>query len=179
MKLTFKMTGEEYFLGWKYKLKKGKLTENNSIKTLLLALIVLVCAVIFKFDYYMFFFIATLVVIAVLEKQTEKRAVIREFERSPILNSNHTIKLYDEGLEVINGYEKVFSPWKNVFAVQIDSTYIKILPTFRKGIIVINKDKYAGNELSEIIDTLRSNVNVEEVNKWLIGLDIHLMSRII
>lgn len=47
-----------------------------------------------------------------------KNSVMNDFQRSPILNEENTIRIYDEGLELIGSFEKVYAPWKSVYAVK-------------------------------------------------------------
>ena len=70
--------------------------------------------------------------------------------------------IYDEGVELINSYEKVFAPWQSIFAVKETPEYIIILLSFSKGMAVINKQRYAGNELDSVIGTIKSKVPIEE-----------------
>ena len=92
----------------------------------------------------------------------EKKSVIRQYEYSPIFSGEQTVRIFDEGVELINSYEKVFAPWQSVFAVMETPKYIKILPTFCKGIAVISKERYGGEELDGIMNALRSHIIVEE-----------------
>lgn len=162
MKLTFKMTGEEYYLGWKYKRKKGSLNSHALLISIIFAAVLIAISVLLKIDYYLYFFAGLIIVIGFLGVFTEKKAVIREYEYSPILSKEQTVRIFDDGIELINSYEKVFAPWQSVFAVMETPKYIKILPTFCKGIAVISKERYKSDELDNIIDAVRAHIKVEE-----------------
>lgn len=162
MKLTFKMTGEEYYLGWKYKRKKGSLNSHAPLISIIFAAVLIAISVLLKIDYYLYFFAGLIIVIGFLGVFTEKKAVIREYEYSPILSKEQTVRIFDDGIELINSYEKVFAPWQSVFAVMETPKYIKILPTFCKGIAVISKERYKSDELDNIIDAVRAHIKVEE-----------------
>ena len=162
MKLTFKMTGEEYYLGWKYKRKKGSLNRHTAVLSIALAIILVVMSIVLKVDYYSYLFAGLLIITGVSGVYMEKKSVIRQYEYSPIHSGEQTVRIFDEGIELINSYEKVFTPWQSVFAVMETPKYIKILPTFCKGIAVISKERYSGDELESIINTLRAHVKVEE-----------------
>lgn len=165
MKLTFKMTGEEYYLGWKYKRAKGSLNSHAALISIIFALTLIVISVFLKIDYYLYFFAGLIIVIGILGIFMEKKSVIREYEYSPILSTEQTVRIFDEGIELINSYEKVFAPWQSVFAVMETPKYIKILPTFCKGIAVISKERYKSDELDSIMNAVRLHVKVEEGRK--------------
>ncbi len=84
-----------------------------------------------------------------------KNSVMNDFQRSPILNEENTIRIYDEGLELIGSFEKVYAPWKSVYAVKETKKELIILPTLSRGVAVISKERYK-NELEEIIKILKS-----------------------
>lgn len=165
MKLTFKMTGEEYYLGWKYKRAKGSINKRTPLLSIILAIILIVISIILKVDYYSYIFAVLLIVTGIFGVYMEKKSVIRQYEYSPIFSGEQTVRIFDEGIELINSYEKVFTPWQSVFAVMETPKYIKILPTFCKGIAVISKDRYRGEELDGIINAVRAHVRVEEGRK--------------
>lgn len=161
MKFTFKMTAEEYYSGWKYKNKKASLNQYYLPKSIILALIVIVFSVIVKV-YYGCVFAVILLLMGIFMDNFQKKSVVRNFLSSPILCTEQTIRTFDEGIELINGYEKIFAPWKSVFAVQETEKYIKILPTFSKGIAVISKERYSSSELDSLMRIISSHVKVEE-----------------
>ncbi|MGN1203257.1 MAG: hypothetical protein ACI4RF_08160 [Eubacterium sp.] len=165
MKLTFKMTGEEYYSAWKYKRKKGMLNQHLALKSIILAVIIIVFSVIFKIEYFAYILAGMLIITGFLGSNMEKKSVINEFRISPIQSGEHTIRIYDEGIELINSYEKMFVPWQSIFAVKETPANIQILPTFRKGIAVISKERYGGSELEQIIKAVKSHVKVEEGKK--------------
>lgn len=165
MKLTFKMTGEEYYRGWKYKCKKGSINKKNWIFTVILTVITVILIIVLKAGIMMYMLAALLLLSAVFYNVWEKRSVINQFNCSPINSSEHTISIYEDGVELINSYEKVFVSWQSVFAVRQTPEYMIILPSFSKGIAVINKQRYAGNELDRIINIIKAKVNIEEDKK--------------
>lgn len=165
MKLTFKMTGEEYYLGWKYKRAKGSLNNRSTLITIIFITALIVISIFFKIDYYIYFFAGLMIVFTLLGVYAEKKTVIREYEYSPVLNGEQTVRIFDEGIELINSYEKVFSPWQSIFAVMETPKYVKILPSFCKGIAVISKERYKSVELDEILNAIRSHIKVEEGKK--------------
>ncbi len=162
MKLTFKMTGEEYYRAWKYKCKKGSMNNQNWIFSVILAIITVIFIVVMKTGIMLYMLAGILLFTAVFYKMSEKRSVINQFNYSPINNGDHTVAIYDEGVELINSYEKVFAPWQSIFAVKETPEYIIILLSFSKGMAVINKQRYSGDELNSIISTIKSKVRIEE-----------------
>lgn len=159
------MTGEEYYAGWKYKTKKGSLDRHFLLRSAISAALVVIFAVICKAEFYVYLLAVMLLIMGIVGESSNKKAVIREFEYSPVLSGEHTLRIYDEGIELINSYEKVFAPWQSVFAVEETPEYIKILPAFCKGIAVISKERYAGEELDGIIRAIKANIRIEEGKK--------------
>jgi hypothetical protein len=162
MKLTFRMTAEEFNLGMKLKLEKNN--HSNRSLSIIVAILIIFDIIIFAFskDISSIIFFAVLLILILLSAIFRKKATQRQFNMSPILRGEHTICTYDEGLEILNGYEKIFTPWQSIFCVTETPKYLYILPTYRKGVFVINKETYKSNELDEIIATLHSRANVEE-----------------
>lgn len=162
MKLTFKMTGEEYYRAWKYKCKKGSINNKNWIFSVILTIITILLVIVLKSGILLYILAGMLLFTAIFYNMSEKRSVINQFNYSPINNGDHTVAIYDEGVELINSYEKVFAPWQSIFAVKETHEYIIILLSFSKGMAVINKQRYAGNELDSVIGTIKSKVPIEE-----------------
>lgn len=161
-KLTFRMTAEEFYLGWKYKLKKNN-RDNKKILYLLPLLILL--SIIFTKNYFYFVYFFVIIGFIIFNNIMQKKGIISQFYSLPNMSGEQTIVLYDEGIEFINSYEKMFVPWQSIFAVKDDSGNLIILPTFRKGMFVISKERYKGSELDVIISALQRNVKIEEGRK--------------
>lgn len=160
------MTGEEYYLGWKYKLNKGK-TQSKAIIPAMLLICILTVVFGFMLEFgttailIVLFFVASLV----SQMTIQKRSIIQEYNFSKILNGENTLKIYGEGIEIITSYEKIFTPWKSVFAVKETPKSLIILPTFRKGIFVISKERCNFEEFENILSLLKNNLKVEEGKK--------------
>ncbi|MGN1421095.1 MAG: YcxB family protein [Eubacterium sp.] len=165
--ITFKMTGEEYYLGWKHKLNKGKMQSKALIISF--AILVIIGLLIFSFMLEVEFMTIILILLffssAISTVALQKKSIIQEYNFSKVLNGENTLKIYGEGMEIITSYEKIFTPWQSVFSVKETPKYIIILPTFRKGIFVISKEKYNSDELTNILSLLKNNVKVEEGKK--------------
>lgn len=156
------MTAEEFYLGWKYKLKKNN-RDNKKILYLLPLLILL--SIIFTKNYFFFVYFFVIIGFIIFNNIMQKKGIISQFYSLPNMSGEQTIVLYDEGIEFINSYEKMFVPWQSIFAVKDDSGNLIILPTFRKGMFVISKERYKGSELDVIISALQRNVKIEEGRK--------------
>ena len=163
-KLTFKMTAEEFYLGWKYKLKKNNFNNIKPVFIIPLLIVFLLLTLYIKNYFYFvyFFFFAGLII---FNNIMQKKSIISQFYSLPNMSGEQTIVLYDEGIEFINSYEKMFVPWQSIFAVKQDSGNLIIVPTFRKGLFVINKERYKGSELDALIFALQRNVKIEEGRK--------------
>jgi len=81
---------------------------------------------------------------------------------SPVLRGRHTLCIYDEGLEIINGYEKIFTPWESLFDYKEDDKRVIIMPSFRKGLIVINKQTENSGELDAFLTSLKEHMAKKE-----------------
>lgn len=163
-KLTFKMTADDFYTGWKYKLKKNN--RNNTTGLFLLpALFVFFIMTALTKKYFFLFYIILIAGFTIINSAVQKKSIKTQFYSSPILTSEQTIVIYDEGIELINSYEKMFIPWRGIFAVKQDSKNLIIMPTYRKGIFVINKERYNGSDLNNIIFALQQNIRIEEGRK--------------
>lgn len=155
MNIKFRMTDEEFYLGWNYKKKKSKLT-----RTTLLITITALCIGFFIFGIIskLYYFAITPVCIGgaifFMGYYFEKKSIMQEYRFSPYINGEYTLHLIDEGLSIVSSYEKLFVPYGNIFAFEDTKDYVYLIPTFRKGIFVINKERYAGEELDNAIKFL-------------------------
>lgn len=164
MKLTFKMTGEEYYLGVKYRRSKG-----DSLSRRVLLLVVLFnCAAALLVGVLLDIMAGAVTIIICMAAFVflllfmQKKSIIQEYNFSRTLSGENTVRLYGEGIELFNSYEKIYTPWQSVFAVKETDKALIILPTYRKGVFVINKEKYKSPELERITDALRRNVRFEK-----------------
>lgn len=175
MKLTFKMTGEEFYHGFRYKVNKTGMGETAQIAVIIAIIIAFTVFTVLKLiDFYLSIFVVLLAIFYAVQMITNKKSVIRDYEISPILNDEHTINIYDEGIELINSYEKIYAPWQSVFSFKETSKELIILPTLSRGVAVINKERYAGNELQNLINVLKS----KGVKRWVLPLTIFWTGRI-
>lgn len=161
MNLTFKMTGEEYYAGWKYKCNKGKIRNNNFFMLITTVLFIIAYSFIFNTGFVAYMFAVGIILISIFRIKAEKKSIISQFSVSPIKCGEHTLRVYDEGIELINSYEKVFAPWKSIFAVKETEQHVMILLSLSKGIAVIDKQKYAQYGLYDIMRKIKMNVQVE------------------
>lgn len=157
------MTAEEYYIGLKYKSKKGKISDGLLISTAVMIAVMTLLSIEFEMGkIYTAVFAFIPIIMYFLEKNIKKQAAIKNYNVMPQLNSQQTIHLCDDGIKLFNGFEKVYAPWKKIFAVKETPKYLIIIFTFRKGLAVVNKEKWQSEELDEIIDALHKNIEVEE-----------------
>lgn len=160
MKLTFKMTGEEYYSGWKFKFKDERL---KKIISLILAVCIFVgFLILLKSSFTIYMIAISMLIFILFMNQSEKKSVISQYYSSPVKNSEHTICVYDEGIELINSYEKSFAPWQSIYKVKETSENIILLLSYARGIAVINKKRYFSPELDSIMNAIKSHITVEE-----------------
>ena len=148
MKLTFKMTADEFYKGYNYKIQKIGLN-NIMIASIVASVLGVVNAMV------ILPFAILLCILFVYKQIAAKNSISTEFQRSIILNDENTLRLYDEGLEIFSSFEKVYAPWQSIYAIKETKSELIILPTLSRGIAVISKQRY-GKELDEIIKVLKS-----------------------
>lgn len=165
MKITFKMSFYDYYEGWKH---KSKITNNRNLLYLLFVLFCACVILVMNFTAISPFililpasFAVALIAIDLIQRKTLEAI----FQRSRVLNCEHTVRLYDEGIEVFNGYEKIYSPWQSICSVKETANHLIILPSLRLGIIAINKKRYASEELDRIAATLKEKMRNERGSK--------------
>lgn len=163
-KLTFQMTADEFYEGWKYKLKKNN-RNNKKIILLFSLLAVFLCLSIYIKEYFFIFYLFLFAGFLIFNSFMQKKSIVSQFNSSPILAGEQTAVLYEEGIEFINSYEKMFVPWQSIYAVKQERQSLIILPTYRKGLFVISLERYKGSELDAIICALQKNVKIEEGRK--------------
>lgn len=157
MKLTFKMTADEFYKGYNYKIQKTGLNNMAEIVSLVVIMIASIVACVLGVVKATFILpLAFLLCVFFVYKQiAAKNSISTEFQRSIILNDENTLRIYDEGLEIFSSFEKVYSPWQSIYAIKETKSELIILPTLSRGIAVISKQRY-GKELEEIIKVLKS-----------------------
>lgn len=166
MVFKYKMTAEEYYIGYKYKLKKGKLPDTMLISTVIMAAVMFLLAMEFELGMFYAVFLAVIPVIMLFaEIAVKKKTVLRNYNMLPQLNSQQSIHLCEDGIKLYNSFEKVYVKWERIFAVKETPKYLIIIFSFRNGIAVIDKEKWQSEQLNEIIDALHDNTFVEEGKK--------------
>ena len=143
MKLTYKMTADEFYKGYNYKIQKIGLNNMAEIVSLVVIMIAsIIVSVLGIVNATVILPFAILLCILFVYKQiSAKNSITIEFQRSIILNDENTIRLY--------------APWQSIYAIKETKSELIILPTLSRGIAVISKQRY-GKELDEIIKVLKS-----------------------
>lgn len=158
------MTAEDFYTAWK---EKPKQNQSNISKNCVIALALAI--IIFQFvagSYYTCAIFAVFVVtLFILSDKINKKRILTSFESSVITRGMHTICTYDEGLEILNSYEKMFVPWQSLYFIKNTPTHLIIIPTSRKGVFAVNKAQYSSAELDGIIELLKKNTTMEVTAK--------------
>lgn len=163
MEINFNMTAEDYYLGWCLKNKKTKSQKGmNIVYYIAIIMFCIIAVVYFKSALYLILSVVFLIVFLLIQKNSIKKNIIRQYEMSAVLKSMHTIRTYNEGLEIINSYEKMFIPWQSIFYIENTETHLIILPTYQKGIIAVNKSNFGGEKLNSIIETVKNMTRIQE-----------------
>lgn len=77
------------------------------------------------------------------------------------MNIEHTLMLKDDGLQLVNGFEKVFLPWDSIVFAKEDENFLVVELFYKRGIYVINKNRYSSPNLSVILEKIKTNcINV-------------------
>lgn len=102
MKLTYKMTADEFYKGYNYKIQKIGLNNMAEIVSLVVIIIAsIIVSVLGVVNAMVILPFAILLCILFVYKQiSAKNSITIEFQRSIILNDENTLRLYDEGLEI-------------------------------------------------------------------------------
>lgn len=163
MKYSFFMDADDYTKAFLYKLKKCKKIEINFFKwAMILFFIALVCFVLLNKTLTGIIYFVVLSLCSILINSYKNKGIKRQFLMSPVLRGRHTLCIYDEGLEIINGYEKIFTPWESLFDYKEDDKRVIIMPSFRKGLIVINKQTENSGELDAFLTSLKEHMAKKE-----------------
>lgn len=162
MKYSFKMEADDYTKAFFYKLKVCKLNDNAPAIAVFLCLVALICLTLVQKAYLGAIYFVLLLLSMLFVEQIKRKSVIKQFSMTPILSGVHTFCIYDEGLEVINGYEKIFTPWESIYHFNENDKRVIILPTFRKGVFVINKETADKAELDEFLTALKKHLIQKE-----------------
>ena len=98
MKLTYKMTADEFYKGYNYKIQKIGLNNMAEIVSLVVIMIAsIIVSVLGVVNATVILPFAILLCILFVYKQiSAKNSITIEFQRSIILNDENTLRLYDE-----------------------------------------------------------------------------------
>lgn len=107
MKLTFKMTADEFYKGYNYKIQKIGLNNVAEIVSLVVIMIASIVACVLGVVNAMVIlpFAILLCILFVYKQIAAKNSISTEFQRSIILNDENTLRLYDEGLEIFSSFD--------------------------------------------------------------------------
>ena len=132
MKLTYKMTADEFYKGYNYKIQKIGLNNMAEIVSLVVIMIAsIIVSVLGIVNATVILPFAILLCILFVYKQiSAKNSITIEFQRSIILNDENTIRLYDEGLEIFSSFEKVYAPWQSIYAIKETKSELIILESW-------------------------------------------------
>lgn len=165
-KITFKMNADDYYIGQKFKNKKiGASTVIFDI-TCVLASIAIILINIFILKSILNYVLAVLIVLLpIYRRQIDKKGNKNLFNKSFVLNGEQTLFVDDKGIQIINGFEKIFCPYGTILGIKETADLLIILPVIKKGVFVINKNEYKCDELDEIIKVLKEHEKVEVAKK--------------
>lgn len=163
MEMNFNMTARDYYTATRTRNKKL----NDSKSKIVISVLLCFCCVflsvmlfaVTKDVVYLGICIALFAAIMMFNLTNTKKTVMKTFDESPVAQSMHTIRTYNDGLEIINSYEKIFVPWQSIYMIEDTATHFVIMPTYTKGAIAIDKQKFASPQLDGIIAEIKSRRN--------------------
>ena len=164
MNLTYKMTPREYYLGWKYRRQKHNKFEKYKFR-LIIALFIIMMLIAMRINIYLFLFAFFMILFVIFLYAMQKKTVMRMYGESPVCNCEHTVSVSDEGIELINSFERKFIPWQSVYAVCETPEFLLILPGRSTSSEVISKQRYASAEYDAVASAIKAHVKVEEGRK--------------
>lgn len=162
MKYSFFMNADDYAEAFVYKLKKCRIDYKTSIFLTVLCSIALICYILIDKAFLGIAFFVIIHLLNIFTENFKKKNVKQQFLMSPVLRGRHTLCIYDEGLEIINGYEKIFTPWESLYDYKEDDKKVIIMPSFRKGLVIINKQKENSGELNAFLTALKEHMAKKE-----------------
>lgn len=165
MKYSFFMNADDYTKAFLYKLEVCKLNDKTPIIVVFLCLIALICLTLLQKSYLGVIYFVLLLISLFFIQNLKRKSIKKQFFQSPVLRGRHTLCIYDEGLEIINSYEKIFTPWESIYHFKEDDKKVILLPTFRKGVLVINKDNTDKEQLELFLNDLRHRLSCREGSK--------------
>lgn len=163
---SFKMTPDEYYIGWNEKNKMINGNKNLIMTIFCIVLIaVLVVVNIFVFKMFIAYLLVLMVAfIPIIKINSEKRAIKNNFLQCPFLNGETTVFVKENGVEFNNGFEKIYCDFDCIYYAKNEDKHLIICPTLKKGTFVINKERYKSEELDELLQILKEK-NVLKENK--------------
>lgn len=159
MKYSFKMNAEDYAEAYLQKYKTIKLHDGTSVTLIIFIIIFLVCLGLLAKPFVGAIFTALIILYILAFTKIRKSVIKNTFYSSPSLFTVQTMRIYDEGLEIINGYEKMFTPWQSIYYFKEDAKKVTVMASFRKGTVIINKQTQENTqELNLFLDELRKHI---------------------
>lgn len=150
--LSFTMTPEEYYRGFKFKSR-----QNRSAMVLMPIVSVLISVVLIVLYFFLWkeqimpFFAAVLIIFPSSSLWIEKKTIKAEYMSSHVMSGEHTVRLHEDGIEFFGGFEKIFVKWDRLTGVKDTGKELILIPCRRTGAFVISKSRYAGEELNAVL----------------------------
>lgn len=165
-KITFTMNADDYYIGLKFKNKKIK-SRNllTSILCIVFAIVIVLYTVFLVKNPFLYFFAFLIALLPIYRSALEKKVVKNNFNQSIVLTGEQTLCVSENGIEIINGFEKIYCPYGTILGIEDTKDYLIIAPVIKKGVFTINKQRYASQELDEIVKILKEKENVEGAKK--------------
>lgn len=143
MTFDFRMTQEEYLLGCNYRAGRQSIKNVAGIKSFVFSLATLLVLVLTGADTVLFLLPLILIGFGIFERKSVNAAYAKEYGAKPFLYGVQQITCDENKIKVQNAFEKYSSAYADIFAVRVTKKKIIILFTYRRGVFVINREKYA------------------------------------
>lgn len=169
-RISFQMTGEDYAAAQRFKnqILSKKLGGRQRIMVLAMMFLLFTLLVAFCILTKDFLFLISVALLSgfgfLLYRIGAKMAAQNLFATDQALMSMQTVELYPNGVHLINGFEKLFVPWHDFFAVKETKRHVLLLCDAGKQALAIDKNKVEKTALATFLSMLESGLQRRNLN---------------
>ncbi|MCM1285431.1 MAG: YcxB family protein [Acetobacter sp.] len=164
-KIKFSMSAQDYYYGYKFKLKATKFKSNIWWIVLLADIILAVSVIVFKLWSISFLAGMLLIFSIFMIAMPTKKMCMSEYNASPFNNKCKSIMFDESFISFISAFEKITMSWQDICAYSINDRYIIILPLASSELYVINKEeitecKHEIETIADLLNTKSRKINI-------------------
>lgn len=164
-KIKFSMSAQDYYYGYKFKLKATKFKSN--IWWMILSADIVLAVLIIIFNLWSISFLAGILLVfsIVMLSLPTKKMCMSEYNSSPFNNKSKSILFDESSISFISAFEKITMQWQDICAYGIKDNLIIILPLASSELYVINREKAVDyeqeiNQLSDMLNAKCRKINI-------------------